>query len=125
MDQTITIKGVEFPFDIMDVDTAERYEAAMQKVAETVEAVDDKLSNVQAMRVQVEAVRECLSSVLGEDAPSQIFGDRRNLRDHLEAFATLYEAANNQVKAFSEESQSIVKAIQLPANRERRRSDKK
>ena len=125
MEQTIVIKGIEFSFDIMDADTAEQYETAMQKVAETIESVGGISSGAQAMRVQIEAVRECLSSVLGKDAPDQIFGDKRNLRDHLEAFAALYEAANSQAEAFSEESQAMIKAIQTPANREQRRSVKK
>ena len=37
--QTITVNNHSFDFDIMDVETAERYEAAMQTVSDRVTAL--------------------------------------------------------------------------------------
>lgn len=122
MEQKITIKGIEFPFDIMDLETSERYEAAMKAVTDEINALDlDNMANTDAMREQMRIVQKCFSTVLGEDVPKKIFCGRLNLREHLEAFKELFDAANEQSSSFA----STARSIMGTPNREQRRAAKK
>lgn len=102
--QTITVNNRNFPFDVMDIETAERYEAAMQTVSEQVTALQARkgLKNSESMRAQCDIVRNMVNSVLGESAAEQLLpADKPNLREAFAVFQAIFEAVEAQSKEAS------------------------
>lgn len=102
--QTITVNNHSFDFDIMDVETAERYEAAMQTVSDRVTALQAHkgLKNSESMRAQCEIVRDMVNCVLGEGAAEQLLSsDKPNLRESFAVFQAIFDAVEEQSKEVS------------------------
>ena len=102
--QTITVNNQTFDFDIMDVATAERYEAAMQTVFDQVTAPQARkdLKNSESMRALCEIVRSMLNSVLGEGAADLLLPpDKLNLREAFAVFQAVFDAVEAQSKEAS------------------------
>ena len=102
--QTITVNNHSFDFDIMDVETAERYEAAMQTVSDRVTALQAHkgLKNSESMRAQCDIVRDMVSSVLGAEAAEQLLSsDKPNLRESFAVFQAVFDAVEAQSKEAS------------------------
>jgi hypothetical protein len=95
------INNVELEdIDIMDADTAEKYEEAIKKVQkesqESNELKDLNLSDV--IRKQCNMVFDCFNSIFGEGTDKKVFGYKVNLITCLKAFEELIEYANEQKK---------------------------
>lgn len=99
--QTITVNNRTFDFDIMDVATAERYEAAMQTVSDQVTALQARkdLKNSESMRAQCEIVRNMADTVLDDGAADTLLPpDKLNLRDAFDVFRAIFDAVEAQSK---------------------------
>lgn len=112
--QTITVNNQTFDFDIMDVATAERYEAAMQTVSDRVTALQARkdLKNSESMRAQCEIVRDMINSVLGEGAAEQLLSlDKPNLRESFAVFQAIFDAVEAQSKEASLDFKRVAASI--------------
>lgn len=88
-------RNMEVDFDIFDADTAEDYEAAVEQArAENVSVPGETLAT--AIRRQCGAVFTFFDAVLGEGAHKDIFGERTNLIECLEAFREFVKAVDEQ-----------------------------
>lgn len=95
------INNVELEdLDILDADTAEKYEIAVKKVQK--EAEESKVlenTSLSAMiRKQCNAIFDCFNTIFGEGTDKKVFGQKVNLMTCLKAFEELIEIANEQKK---------------------------
>ena len=89
------ILGIEFAFDFCDADQAEVHEREVKRV---VEQVQDKnqyagKSNADSMRFQCRVIDNFFDTVLGRGTADLLFHGKANLREHLEAFGEVSDAA--------------------------------
>jgi hypothetical protein len=92
------INGVELKdIDIFDLETAENYEKALEKVAK--EANDaEGLNTSAAIKKQCSAVFDCFNTICGAGTDEKIFGDKINLLICLKAFEDLVQYTKEQNK---------------------------
>jgi hypothetical protein len=92
------INGVELKdIDIFDLETAENYEKALEKVSN--EAKDTEgLNTSAAIKKQCRAVFDCFNTIFGADTDKKVFGDKINLLICLKAFEDLVEYTKEQNK---------------------------
>ena len=98
------INNVELEdMDIYDLDTAEKYEGALEKVRK--EAEETKNTEVVggtalsfAIRKQCNSVFDCFNAIFGEGTDKKVFGDKTNLMVCLKAFEELVLHADEQKK---------------------------
>lgn len=89
------ILGVELDFDFCDADQAEAYEREVRRV---VDRVQDKKQyegkgNADGIRIQCRIVDEFFDAVFGSGTAGMLFHGKSNLREHLEAFGAVSDAA--------------------------------
>lgn len=93
----MTINGKDLEFDIYDAEQAEKFEKAMDRVVQKVNALQkEKLTLSQSIRKQCEAVAEYFDSLFGAGAAAMIFDGKTNLKTMLLAFSELVEAVEAQ-----------------------------
>ena len=91
----IVVLGKELEGDFFDADFMERYE--------TTDARDRKYEKVaDAFREQCAVAREYFDRIFGDGTSKELFGDRMNLRDHMEAIAELTECAAGAKKEIND-----------------------
>ena len=97
---SIVVLGKELDGDFFDADFMERYETATQdlyeKAADEINRKHKKASG--AFRAQCEVAREYFDRVFGEGTADMLFGEKRNLKTHMEAIAELTECAARSKK---------------------------
>lgn len=91
------INEIELDFDIFDVDIAERYENALEKVQEEGKPVEGEKNSV-VIRRQCNSIFNFFDEVFGEGTSKDIFGDRVNLMLCLKAFEEVVEDVAEQTK---------------------------
>lgn len=100
----IVVLGKELEGDFFDADFMERYETAtkdMHNVA--TDARDRKYEKVaDAFREQCTVAREYFDAVFGEGTSYELFGDKLNLRTHIEAIAELTDCAAGAKKEIND-----------------------
>ena len=89
----IVVLGKELEGDFFDADFMERYETATRDMHnKATDARDRKYEKVaDAFREQCAVAREYFDRIFGEGTSKELFGDKMNLRDHMEAIAELTE----------------------------------
>lgn len=89
----IVILGKELEGDFFDADFMERYETATRDMHnKATDARDRKYEKVaDAFREQCAVAREYFDRIFGEGTSKELFGDKMNLRNHMEAIAELTE----------------------------------
>lgn len=96
----IIVQGKELEADFFDADFMERYEAATRdlhkKATDESNRKHEKVSD--AFRAQCEVAREYFDRVFGEGTADMLFGEKRNLKTHMEAIAELTEYAARSKK---------------------------
>lgn len=90
----ITINDVELEFDVMDADTAHRYEDALNAALEKKSVDVETLA--ESIRVQCTAVFEFFNEVFGPGTDRKVFGEKTNLTACLDAFDIVVESASAQ-----------------------------
>ena len=101
----LTINGVELEFDILDVDTFGAYTEAgeqMQEKAAEIEEAQKNRNVFQAFRLTCEAVNAFFDHIFGEGTSEELFGSRMNFRTSMEAYKTLKDEAEKQLKEQAE-----------------------
>lgn len=89
-------RGKELDFDLFDADTAEAYEEAVERVqdANTNPPKGETLS--QTIRRQCGIVFDFFDDLFGEGFHKELFGERTNLMECVDAFADFTAAVDAQ-----------------------------
>jgi len=91
----MVFRDLEIDFDIFDADTAEAYEEAVKRVEEgNKKAPGDSLSVV--IRRQCGLVFDFFDDLFGDGFHKQLFGERTNLTECLDAFEEFVHNVNAQ-----------------------------
>ena len=105
--------------DIWDVEEAEKYENALDKVVKVAKATDSEdLKISESIRKQCTSIFGCFNEIFGEGTDKKVFGDRVNLLICLKVFEELVIAMNSQ----KEEVQKL--ANKYSPNRAQKRAKK-
>ena len=117
----MNVLGVELDYDFFDADQMEVYERENRRVAEDIKEpaqYEDK-STADAFRIQCRIVDRFFDAVFGEGTAKQIFHGKVNLRDHMEAFAVVAQAAGEARAEFD-----ALEKKYAPNRAERRQTEK-
>lgn len=113
-------RDMELDFDVFDADTAELYEeAAKQASKEAVKKPGETLA--ECIRRQCVAVFNFFDTLFGEGFHKEIFGERTNLVECLEAFREFVGLVNAQ-RATLDTMIAEAKAESVAPNRAMRRA---
>lgn len=116
----LNINGVELDFNLYDADVVERYEEANDKVIEM-----DTPESTKGMRMSEIIKHRCIiveeffDHVFGEGTSEKLFGGKKDLQIHVDAFKT----ACDYVVQFSDSM--IMKSKKYSPNRAQRRQQLK
>lgn len=114
----MVINGVELEdIDILDLETAERYERALEGVEGVAEKVDG-MKTSESIRTQCKAIFNVFNELFGEGTDRKVFGDKVNLLTSLKAFEELIL----QVESKSSEAEKFIN--KYSPDRAKRRSKK-
>lgn len=92
------INGVELEdLDIYDVEVAEKYEKAIEKVKEQCNDVEGK-SLSETIKLQCNSIFNLFNNMFGEGTDKRIFGNKVNLLICIKAFEELVLQVNDQKK---------------------------
>lgn len=93
----MNIFGVELEYDFLDADQLEAYERENKRVAEDVNDLTqyEGKTNAEAIRIQCRIVDRFFDALFGAGTAQRIFKGKSNIRDHIEAFGIMTEAAMN------------------------------
>lgn len=125
----MNILGVELrDIDFLDADELEKYEAENQRVVDRLadgEQFAGK-STADSLRIQCHIVNDFFDNLFGPGTAQSLFKGKSNIKDHMEAFAVVSEAAYNARAEFDSmtDKYSFMRADrqQTPVNREQRRA---
>lgn len=99
----MVIKNVEIDFDLMDVDTAAKYEAAVKKMQDSAAKIGtDSLS--QNIAKQCDIIYTFFVDILGDETTAKILGGKRNLKRYI-------DVADEFISAVSEQNKDLQKAL--------------
>lgn len=110
---TVTILSMEFPFDVFDIDCAQRYENAMRALVKEMEEIqkqEQKLSFAESLRRQCASVCGCFDAILGEGASDKLFGGQDNLKTCLKAFGEFANQIEKQKEELGQCTAALGKA---------------
>lgn len=117
----MNVLGVELEYDFFDADQMEVYERENRRVAEDVNEptqYEDK-STADAFRIQCHIVDRFFDVVFGDGTAKRIFHGKANIRDHMEAFGIVAQAAGTAKTEFD-----AIEEKYTPNRAERRRTEK-
>lgn len=112
-------RNFDLEFDIFEAATAEKYEAAVAKVQKANELKPDEETMTETIRRECGTVFAFFDSLLGAEARKELFGERVNLLECLDAFAEFIAVVDAQKAALTERIQKY------SPNRTARRTEKK
>ena len=98
----LEMNGKEFEFDLFDMETAQKYESAFEKVMETLNGIGEGEKFSTSIKKQCDAIRACVDDVFGEGTGTQVCGEKYNLITHLDAFEALVDEAVRQRKTLDD-----------------------
>ena len=88
-------RNMELDFDIFDAETADAYEAAAKRTkAAAVKKSEETLGD--AIRRQCNAVFDFFDDLFGDGFHRELFGEKTNLIECIEAFREFVKAVNDQ-----------------------------
>ena len=93
---------LELEFDIFDLETAEKYEAALKGVEENNRARPEEESLSKNIRRQCGSVFGFFDALLGEGFHRELFGEKTNLIVCLDVFAEFQAAVTAQKQAIDQ-----------------------
>lgn len=89
------INGVELEdIDILDLETAEKYETALKSVEGIADIVKD-MTVTESIRTQCNAIFDVFNTIWGEGTDKKVFGNKVNLLSCLKAFEELVTKVNS------------------------------
>lgn len=117
----IVVLGKELEYDFFDADLLEKYEKENLRVKERIQEPTqyDGKTTADSLRIQCGIVNDFFDEVFGNGTSEELFGGKNNIKDHMEAFASVTGAVmscNGELKALTEKYS--------PNRAERRQSEK-
>lgn len=93
----LNVLGLELEYDFFDADQLEVYERENKKVAEDIGDMGqyEGKSTADAIRIQCRIVDGFFDAVFGEGTAKRLFHGKANILEHMEAFGTVAQGANN------------------------------
>jgi hypothetical protein len=88
------IKNIEIEFDFLDADNVELFEKEAQKVVEKTQTERKEMTYSQALRMECDIVEDFLDSVFGKGLSKDLFGGKKNLKEHIEIFQYVVDEKN-------------------------------
>ena len=103
----IVVLGKELEYDFFDADLLEKYEKENLRVKERIQEPTqyDGKTTADSLRIQCGIVNDFFDEVFGNGTSEELFGGKNNIKDHMEAFASVAGAAmscNGELKALTE-----------------------
>ena len=114
----LKINDVELELDLMDGDTAEKYENAIDKLNSKAQEKHEKETLSQSIKRQCNLVFDFFNEVFGEGTDKKLFGNKTNLRECTEAFKQVIDYTEEQHKELEKD------LLKYSPNRATRRSKK-
>lgn len=107
----------EYPFDIRNVEDAEKFEQAAADMTEEARtlAKTGKISDM--IRAQCVCIKDFFVTCFGEDTAAEILGDKQNLEVYYSAYHALCETVTKQKEYFTQ----IRNTFNQFSNRQQRR----
>lgn len=121
---TFTVFGRELEYDFFDADELERYQDANARVDKEFKKLNyNAMSTADALRAQCSIINTFFDTVFGKGTAAELFGGKNNIKDHLEAFAEVTNAALDTDKEMRRLSDSV--EARYSPNRAQRRFEAK
>lgn len=117
---TITIRGVQFDFDFLDLEAMDRYEDALASYRDNIAAVNAKEYSRASdkYRAHMRGIEKFMDDVLGQGASAKIFFDcREDVRAHISAVGDMIASVTAQAKDVND---SVNRNTQLHRAQERK-----
>lgn len=113
------IQGVELEFDILDLESAEIYEKALDEVKKRAEkSLGDSKGLSESIREQCHAIFDFIDTLFGKDVHKQIFGAAVNLRECISVYREI-------LSAIEKDGMAVAAEFAPKQNRAQRRAAKK
>lgn len=93
----MNILGVELEYDFFDADEIDKYESANQTVKDRIQEptqYEGKRTG-EAFRIQCRIVNDFFDELFGKGTADKVFHGKNNIKEHMEAFALVADAAMN------------------------------
>lgn len=125
---TITINGLELSIDLLDADTMERYQNALNKTISEIKHISSSLPSgaelhiAESMKRQCRIIEKFVDEIFGDGASDRCFHGNNHLGEHLEAFTEIC----NQASLAVNQTKSIINKYsgERVMNRQQRREHK-
>lgn len=99
----IEINGIQLEFDMLDANTAERYEDANLTLQKQLAAMNlETMRTADAIRKQCQIVFDYFDCIFGTGTSDTIFAGKMHLGECLDALEIVTNASTAQSKAFEE-----------------------
>ena len=96
----LNINGVELEFDLLDADTAEKYDECIKEM----QGIKEKTTGMsigESIRFQCNTIFNLFNTLFGEGTDKRVFGNKTHLGQCLEAFEALVIEGNKQGEEMS------------------------
>ena len=117
----MVFRNIEVDFDIYDADTAEVYEGAMQTVLESAVPKEGE-SLADGIRRQCNTVFAFFDTLFGDGFHKELFGQRTNMMECLQAFKEFLELVSKQREQLTALTAEIQSTQTAAPNRAARRA---
>lgn len=117
----MVFRNIEVDFDIYDADTAEVYEGAVQTVLESAVPKEGE-SLADGIRRQCNIVFAFFDTLFGDGFHKELFGQRTNMMECLQAFKEFLELVSKQREQLTALTAEIQSAQTAAPNRAVRRA---
>lgn len=117
----MVFRNIEVDFDIYDADTAEVYEGAVQTVLESAVPKEGE-SLADGIRRQCNTVFAFFDTLFGDGFYKELFGQRTNMMECLQAFKEFLELVSKQREQLTALTAEIQSAQTAAPNRAARRA---
>ena len=104
----VNINGVELEFDIYDLDTAKRYEAALKGLGTESSELQPGASLVESIEKECNMTFQFLDLLFGEGTSNKVFGSKCNLNACLEAVEAVTTDVSRQRSALDDRVQKYI-----------------
>lgn len=117
------VLGTELPdLDVADLETAQKIDDFYAKYKDASDKVESEENRVTVIKTVCNAVFSGIDDLFGSGTAKQVFGDKTNMRECMEAYRDITLAINQTQKVLASDINQMVHEM---GNRAARRSAKK
>ena len=107
----IKINGVEFEYDLYDLEAAQKVKRELEKTAFAMEHPPKNLDRIKLIRFTVKTIGDCLNNPFGKGASDKVFKGKVNMRLAIKAFKELSLGLRNEDAQFFKDMDSDLKEL--------------